>query len=77
MLHLLIPLFFSIVDREVNAGQDVGLVKNGKERVTHEPINYIDTKAKCRHKKLTCKGSLRQIFIKDTVSHVVIYDPAL
>jgi hypothetical protein len=27
-------------------------------------INYIDTKAKCRHlKKLTCKGTLRQEFI--------------
>jgi hypothetical protein len=26
-------------------------------------INYIDTKAKCRHlKKLTCKGTLRQVF---------------
>jgi hypothetical protein len=29
----------------------------------HGPINYIDTKAKCCHlKKLTCKGSLRQVF---------------
>jgi hypothetical protein len=27
-------------------------------------INYIDTKAKCRQlKKLTCKGTLRQVFI--------------
>ncbi len=52
MLHLLIPLFFSIVDTEVNAGQDVGLVKNGMEKVTHGPINDIDTKAKCCHKKI-------------------------
>jgi hypothetical protein len=30
----------------------------------HELINYIDTKAKCRHlKKLTCKGTLRQVFV--------------
>ncbi len=27
-------------------------------------LNYIDTKAKCRHiKKFTCKGTLRQVFI--------------
>jgi hypothetical protein len=27
-------------------------------------MNYIDTKAKCRHLiKLTCKGTLRQVFI--------------
>ena len=31
----------------------------------HGLINYIDTKAKCRHlKKLTCKGALRQSFIR-------------
>jgi hypothetical protein len=31
---------------------------------SHWLINYIDTKAKCRHlKKLTCKGTLRQVFI--------------
>ncbi len=31
----------------------------------HGLINYIDTKAKCRHrKKLTCKGTLRQVFIR-------------
>jgi hypothetical protein len=30
----------------------------------HGLINYIDTKAKCSHlKKLTCKGTLRQVFI--------------
>ncbi len=28
-------------------------------------INYIDTKAKCRQLKiLTCKGTLRQVFIR-------------
>jgi hypothetical protein len=32
---------------------------------SHGKINYIDTKAKCRHlKKLTCKGTLRQVFIR-------------
>jgi hypothetical protein len=30
----------------------------------HGLINYIDTKAECRHlKKLICKGALRQVFI--------------
>ncbi len=34
-------------------------------RKRHVLINYIDTEAKCRHlKKLTCKGNLRQLFIK-------------
>jgi hypothetical protein len=28
-------------------------------------INYKETKAKCRHlKKFTCKGTLRQVFIR-------------
>ncbi len=32
--------------------------------VQHELINYIDAKGKCRYlKKLTCKGTLRQVFI--------------
>jgi hypothetical protein len=31
----------------------------------HGLITYLDTKAKCRHiKKLTCKGTLPQVFIK-------------
>jgi hypothetical protein len=33
----------------------------------HGLINYIDTKAICCHchpKKLTCKGTLRQVFIR-------------
>jgi hypothetical protein len=31
----------------------------------HGLINYIDTNAKCRHlKKLTCKETLRQVFIR-------------
>jgi hypothetical protein len=30
----------------------------------HGVINYVDTKANCRNiKKLTCKGTLRQVFI--------------
>ncbi len=34
----------------------------------HGLINYIDTKAKCRHlKKLTCKGTLRAgIYLSET-----------
>ncbi len=35
-----------------------------KDGVKHVLINYIDTKAKCRHrKKMTCKGTLRQVII--------------
>jgi hypothetical protein len=31
----------------------------------HGLINFIDTKIKCRHlKKLTCKGTLWQVFIR-------------
>jgi hypothetical protein len=31
----------------------------------HGLVTYIDTKAKCRHlKKLTCKGTLRPVFIR-------------
>jgi hypothetical protein len=31
----------------------------------HGLMNYIDTTAKCRHlKQLTCKGALRQMFIR-------------
>jgi hypothetical protein len=31
----------------------------------HSLINYIDTKAKCRHlKELICKGTFRQVFIR-------------
>ncbi len=47
---------------------------------SHGLMKNIDTKAKCRHlKKLTCKGTLRQMFIRviDTVSHVGIFDLAL
>jgi hypothetical protein len=30
----------------------------------HGQINYIDTKAKCRHlQEITCKGTLRQVLI--------------
>ncbi len=52
----------------------------------HGLINYIDTKAKCRHtKKLTWKGTLRQVFITyqslykleiQSVNHVGIFDAA-
>ncbi len=35
------------------------------DRHNHGLINYKDTKVKCRHqKKLTCKGTLRQMFIR-------------
>ncbi len=35
------------------------------DSLKHGLINYIDTKAKCCHlKKLTCKGTLRQVFLR-------------
>ncbi len=45
--------FLSLIpDRKDSVGKGRGL------------INFIYTKAKCRHlKKLTCKGTLRQVFI--------------
>jgi hypothetical protein len=33
-------------------------------RPPHGLIDYIDTKAKCHLKKFTCKGTLRQVFIR-------------
>jgi hypothetical protein len=30
----------------------------------HGLINYIDTKSKCHLQKLTCKGTLRQVFVR-------------
>jgi hypothetical protein len=36
-----------------------------KEYKPHELINFIDTKAKCRHlKKLTCKWNMRRVFFR-------------
>jgi hypothetical protein len=38
----------------------------GENIHNHGLINNIDTKAKCRHlKKLTCKGLLRLVFIRE------------
>jgi hypothetical protein len=50
---------------------------------THGLINYTDIRHQSKmssYKKLTCKGTLRQMFITvyvDTASHVRIFDPAL
>jgi hypothetical protein len=50
---------------------------------THGILNYIDTKTKCRHlKKLTCKGTLLQVFIRVNRLKIQsvfagIFDPAL
>ncbi len=52
-------------------------------QATHRWINYKDPRTKCRHlKKLTWKGTLRQMFIRvwktgNKVSLVGIFDPAL
>jgi hypothetical protein len=50
--------------------------------IDHGLINYKDTQTKCRRlKKFTCKGALRQVFIRvyglETVRHVGISDLAL
>ncbi len=38
--------------------------RDDKEDVQHGLINFIDTKAKCRHlKKFTCIGTLGQVFV--------------
>ncbi len=47
--------------------------------IEHGLINYKDTKTKCRRlKKLTCKGTSRQVFIRvyrlETVRYVGISD---
>jgi hypothetical protein len=40
----------------------LSMVQARIEACLHGLINYIDTKAKCFHlKKLTCKGTLRQV----------------
>jgi hypothetical protein len=45
----------------------------GKEGPSHGLINYIDTKEKCRHlKKLTCKGTLRQVLIRVYRQEIVL-----
>ncbi len=39
----------------------------------HGLLNYIDTKAKCRHlKKLTCKEALRQVIINFYIQSVML-----
>jgi hypothetical protein len=38
--------------------------RRGGEAGEHGLINYIDTQAKCHLKKFTCKGTLRQVFIR-------------
>ncbi len=89
-LHFYLVLFQYSV--KIVIEQQKLLPPNGKRRILsnlqfvhmyHGLMNYIDTKAKCRHKKLTCKGTLRQVFIRvyrlenGSVSHVGIFDPAL
>ncbi len=57
-------------------------------RLRHRRIRFIEDDANCRHQqKFTCKGTLRQVFIKVyrleianflcTFSHVGIFNPAL
>ncbi len=44
-------------------------IKSAQEQgygLAHGVVNYKDTKRKCRHlKRLTCNGTLRQVFIRD------------
>jgi hypothetical protein len=55
-----------------------------KQRLDHGLIKHIDTKSKCRNlNKLTCKVSLRQVFIRvyidwkyHSISHVGIFGPS-
>jgi hypothetical protein len=56
--------------KSVMQGQSSSTVMNHASRLCrrggdHGLINYEDTKANCRHlKKLTCKGTSRQVFIR-------------
>ncbi len=66
----------AVCNQLIDSGREMGNV------LGHGIINYIDTKAKCRHiKKSTSNGTLRQVYqslwIGDTVSHVGIFDPAV
>jgi len=69
-------MFFNFLEKYSKAGR--------AELQDHGLINYIDIKAKCRHlKKVTCKGTLRQVFIKiyrlgiQSVMLIQYFDPAL
>jgi hypothetical protein len=71
------PLYLSLTDPDY-----IWRMFIHKRMLEHGLITYINIKEKCRHlKKLTCKGTLRQVFIRiytgDTVGHVGIIDPAL
>ncbi len=51
--------------RRPSIGQVTASLMAARRYTNHRPINQIDAKAKCRHrKKLTCKGTLRQVFIE-------------
>jgi hypothetical protein len=44
----------------------------------HGLINYLDTKAKCRHlKKFTCTGTLQQVFIRVYRLEILVFTTAL
>jgi hypothetical protein len=43
----------------------ISMLRTAQNSSIHGLINYIDTKAKCRLKKFTCKGTVRQAFIRD------------
>jgi hypothetical protein len=46
-------------------GLEMEELEIGEGGLKHGLLNYIDTKAKCRYlKKLTCKETLRQVFIR-------------
>ncbi len=68
--------FYYVTDTHRKICYESGGITYSQE---HELINYIDTKAKCRHLKiLTCKGTAgvyQSLYTGDTVSHVGIFDP--
>ncbi len=87
--YLALPPCLNMLGMEAILRLAVPLISHDEEESLPEedmlgtPVNYIDTKAKCRHlKKLTFKGTCRQLFIRVCrlviqVSHVSIFDSSL
>ncbi len=62
---IFIILLFSVDPFEIYDNRPLKYGGKQKRNPVHGLINYIDTKAKCRHLKiLTCKRTLRQVLIR-------------
>jgi hypothetical protein len=99
LVALLLLLFYWRVTRNFGKWKELGIPhvpghfpfgshKAGQEAIYFRKIRHIDVNAKCRHlKKLTCKGTLRHVFIRvyrlvlanflRAFSQIGIFNPAL